>query len=349
MKKTLVYIAAAAAVLAACQKENKATILEKDTVTATFEISIPGQPATKAVTSDDQTKVGDGRAADNLVFAVFDEEGNELTNLRQGDWVNDIGDTTEEITFDNAETPATTVTVNLVRGKVYTFVCWAQNKEAVCYDFKDMKYIGIDYTKYNAANNDLRDAFYACVKTEKVTSDFTQSVTLNRPFAQINVGTTDFEAAKKAGLEIDDLYSTMTVDNAATVLETFTGKATAPVKVTFAYAHAVAPEYDLVIDKSLVKNEPKVDIQDKYGWLAMNHILVADGADNPVVEVTFEISEGEGENAVVLTKYTVPSVPVNRNYRTNIVGDLLTAEGTIDIIIDPVYIGEIVKDDVPGL
>lgn len=352
MKKILVFAAAMASMLfaASCQKENFSSAEQgADVVTATLTIQAPGLPGTKAMSAD-QEKVGDGLAADNLVFAVFDENGEELPNLRQGDWVNGIGDVTTEVTFDNSATPTTTVTVTLVRGKVYTFVCWAQNKAATCYDFKDMKNIGIDYTEYNAANNDLRDAFYACVQTEKVTENFSQTVTLSRPFAQINVGTTDFVAAQKAGLEIDNLYSTMTVKNAATTLETFTGKASNPVELTYEYAHAIAPDDELVINKNLVQNNPQGTIADRYDWLAMNYVLVADGSDNgegsALVEVSFEVREGDD---VVLTSYDVPNVPVQRNYRTNIVGSLLTAEGEISIIIDPIFNGEYVVDVWDGL
>ena len=317
---------------------------EGDVVTATFTIEVPGVPGTKAATSDDQEMVGDGRAADNLVFAVFDETGAELPDLRQGDWVNKIGDNRDVIKFDNSEQPKVTVTVKLVRGKEYSFVCWAQNEAATCYNFEDMKNIGISYADYNASNNDLRDAFYAYAETDgPVTENFSQTIELERPFAQINVGTTDFVAAQKAGLEIENLYSTMTVKNAATSLETFTGKTSGSQTVTFTYAHAIAPDYDLVINKNKVVNNPNIEIADKYGWLAMNYILVADGTDkgtsSALAEVSFQIREGD---ATILASYDVPNVPVQRNFRSNIVGGLLTAEGTINVIIDPIFNGEYV-------
>ena len=333
MKKILLSAVAIASMLfaASCQREAlDPAQQEGDVVTATLNIEVPAMPETKAI--------GDGQSALNLVFAVYDENGVELTNLRQGDWYNQIGDVTDEVVFQNLKT---SVTVNLVRGKVYTFVCWAQNKAAECYDFEDMKNIGISYADYNASNNDLRDAFYACVQTEKVTENFSQDITLKRPFAQINVGTTDFVAAQKAGLEIENLYSTVTVKNAATTLETFTGKATGAAEATFAYA--AAPAEDLIINKSMVVNDPQTEIANKYGWLAMNYILVADGTDtgasSALADVAFEIREGDD---VVLTSYEVPNVPVQRNYRTNIVGGLLTAQGTINIIIDPIFNGEYV-------
>ena len=331
-------MAVAATVLSmpSCQKSTDAN----DFVTATFTIQAPGSLGTKAVTSAEQVTIADGRAADNLVFAVYDEAGDELQALRQGDWVNQLGDNTAVVKFDNSEKPKATITVKLVRGKEYSFVCWAQNEAAECYDFSNMKEIGISYTDYNASNNDLRDAFYAYAQTDgKVTENFSQTIELKRPFAQVNVGTTDFVDAEKAGLEIDNLYSTVTVKNAATVLNTFTGEATGSADATFAYAHAVAPEYDLVIDASKVVNNPQVTIANKYGWIAMNYVLVNAGNNNPVTEVSFEVREGD---AIVLTSYDVPNVPLKRNYRTNIVGGLLTAEGTINVIIDPIFEGEYV-------
>ena len=333
MKKILLSAAAIASMLfaASCQKEISSSVQDGDVVTATITVQAPDALVTKSV--------GDGKSADNLVFAVYDETGEELPALRLGDWANSIGDPTP-VTFN--EDLTATVTVQLARGKEYSFVCWAQNVEATCYNFSDMKNIRISYETYNASNNDLRDAFYAKVDTEgKVTQNFSQEITLHRPFGQINVGTTDFAAAKNAGLEITDLFSSMTVKNAATVLETFTGKAKSPEAVTFDWGHS--PAEALVINKALVQNNPQVEIADSYGWLAMNYILVADGTDSgassALAEVAFSVREGEN---TVLTSYEVPNVPVQRNFRTNIVGGLLTAEGEISIIIDPIFNGEYV-------
>ena len=342
MKKLLFILAVVAGLSASvsCQKEND-VVRTQETVTARFTISAPSALSTKAI--------GDGLCADNLVFAVFGEDGAELPSLRQGDWKNNIGDIHTVLKFDDSAKPTATVDVTLVRGKKYSFVCWAQNEAATCYDFSDMKNIKVSYTDYNAANNDLRDAFYAYAETDGVvTENFSQNITLNRPFAQINVGTTDFEHALKGGLDIDNLYSKMTVKNAATVLNTFTGKASSPVEVNFSYAHAIAPAQFLIINKEKVENNYDGVIADKYGWLGMNYILVADdsekGDDSALAEVLFELSEGEGDKAVVLTSYEVTNVPVQRDYRTNLVGSLLTADGQISIIVDPIFENEFIKD-----
>ena len=75
MKKIFCYAAALATMLfaASCQKETLFGGQGGDEVTATLTIQAPEQLVTKAV--------GDGQTADNLVFAVFDENGEELGRL----------------------------------------------------------------------------------------------------------------------------------------------------------------------------------------------------------------------------------------------------------------------------
>lgn len=353
MKKMFFYAAAIVAMLSAasCQKELLSPEgTEGGLVTATIKVQAPGQLATKGV--------GDGKTADNLVFAVFDEEGNELTDLRQGDWTKGQ----QGLVFDNSDTPTLTLTTTLVRGKEYTFVCWAQNQNVDCYNFTSMKEITIDYQKAKLAQNENRDAFFAAVYSGKIVDNFKQDITLKRPFAQVNIGTTDIQAAYSAGLDVTNLYSTMTIANAANKLHTFVGaraedndgdgKVEGNETVTFDLAPAVSKSnWDGTGAKPghewLTVNHP--DYKDQtLGWLGMNYFLVNDGAlsgsgsfdgnDPANTTVTFSIYEGEG---LELCSYEVPNVTVQRNYRSHLLGDLLTAKGTIKVIIEPAFL----KDD----
>lgn len=357
MKKIslLISTVVAALSLASCQKEQTGPAgVEGDYATVNIAVHAPGQLVTKAV--------GDGQTADNLVFAVFDEAGDELIDLRQGDWIKNQ----TELTFNQTDAngnPMTTVKTTLVRGKEYTFVCWAQNKEAVCYDFTSLKEIGVDYSTYNVAQNEKRDAFYAAVQSGKVTDDFSMSIELRRPFAQINVGTDDIQAAHSAGLQVNNLYATMTVANVATKLHTFVGekaedndgdgKVEGNTNVTFTLAPSISKPTLDDATKVWSPNEEWLTVNHEaykgqnFGWLAMNYILVNDGdiqgggsvdGTEPVnTTVSFTVYEGEG---LELCSYDVPNVTVQRNYRTHILGSVLTAEGTLNVIIEPAFIND---------
>ena len=62
----------------------------------------------------------------------------------------------------------------------------------------------------------------------------------------------------------------------------------------------------------------------------MNYLLVA--ADKTVVDIDFTYTDGSNAKT-----RTVGSVPVQRNYRTNIYGSILTSVVGFDVIINPDY------------
>jgi (p)ppGpp synthase/HD superfamily hydrolase len=59
----------------------------------------------------------------------------------------------------------------------------------------------------------------------------------------------------------------------------------------------------------------------------MNYFLVPDNAGT--VDIVYDIQTDAGT-----VNKSVPSVHVKKNYRTNIIGNLLTQETTIEIIVD---------------
>lgn len=334
MKKTFFLVLSVLLVLwsASCQKGfgdgNKAQV--------TITVSAPAEPTTKSI--------GDGTVARNLVFAVFDEQGEELPALRQGDWTKGAA----EIIFsqtDEQGRPATTLSTTLVKGKTYTFVCWAQNKTATCYDFTDMKTIEVSYDNALAQDED-RDAFYAVYKSGVIKDGhYNVSIVLTRPLAQVNVGASDVQAAYDAGLDVTDLYSTMTLTNVAHKLYTFWG--TEPgdddkdgtvddfrtatfnlqpsiSKATWDETTVKAGHEWLTIDKEGYRDQ-------KYGWLAMNYLLVDKAKTS---DVTFSLYEGEDYK---LCDYQVSAVNMDVNYRTHLLGELFTSTGKITVVVEPVF------------
>lgn len=333
MKKILIFASAIVAALsfASCQKND---IQEGDLVTATFTIVAPGDVATKAI--------GDGQNAKNLVFAVYpydlaanadNTDAAELVKLRKGDWTQGQ---TEVVFNSNLEA---TVTVSLVRGKAYQFVCWAQNKAATCFDFSDMKAIEVEYADAVAQDNNYRDAFYAHAVTSdsngnpvKVTNGFNQTIKLRRPFAQVNVGSADMSAAEDAGLILNNIYSSMTVTGVANVLNTLDGTVSGTQNVSFKRALAVT-NGTTASEKLKINDENGVYGNTEFGWLAMNYVLVGLAPYNATHNITFSLYDGNSDAGLLYT-HEKTGVTLKRNFRTHLIGDVLTAVGTINIIIE---------------
>ena len=171
----------------------------------------------------------------------------------------------------------------------------------------------MDYSKVNN-NSDNCDAFF---KKETITVSGNQSVDvkLTRPFAQVNIGTDDFDAAKASGLEVTQ---TEVVAKAFATLNLATGE--------------VSDEADRTFTMKAIPtaSDGEFPVAGGYKYLSMDYLLV--GADKATVDVAFNY--GGPQNR------TFTNVPVQRNYRTNIYGSLLTNTTDFNVVIEPAFSGE---------
>ena len=296
--KTLKYLAAAALTLLAvsCNKEQVTEVPDGQLVDVTFTTALPGEMATKAL--------GDGQTAKTLHVSVY-ENDDAKTKL----------DLDKTATFTDLKTQ---VTFSLVKGKTYNFVFWAQAAEGAPYDVTDLKNIKISYEGAEA-NDEKRDAFYATRKELKVNGALTETIKLYRPFAQVNFGTADYEAAVAAGVE--PVKSVFTATDVATVFDTFEaeGKEAKDV-VTFT--------------ESALPGETLVTKAGDYKWMTMNYILPMGKQDaKHISNVTAEFIPETG----ITVKASSPQTPVQNNYRTNILGNLLTSQVIFNIEIVPIF------------
>lgn len=296
--KTLKYLAVAALALLAvsCNKEQVAEVPDGQTVDVTFTAALPSEMATKAI--------GDGQTAKKLYVSVY-ENDDAKTKL----------DLDKTATFTDLKTQ---VTFSLVKGKTYNFVFWAQAAEGAPYDVTDLKNIKISYEGAEA-NDEKRDAFYATRKELKVNGALTETIKLYRPFAQVNFGTADYDAAVAAGVE--PVKSVFTATDVATIFDTFEaeGKEAKDV-VTFT--------------ESALPGETLVTKAGDYKWMTMNYILPMGKQDaKHISNVTAEFIPETG----ITVKASSPQTPVQSNYRTNILGNLLTSQVIFNIEIVPIF------------
>lgn len=300
---------ASLAILASCAKEATSPRLQEtgETVTATFQVVLPAQADTKTIS--------DGLSATELLFMAYDQSGKHL-------------DLDQSVTVSGR---TATVSANLVKGIQYQFVFWAQKPNQYTAKLAtDKKSLTI--TPADMMNADAWDAFYWHEPLAEVTGAFTKSITLKRPFAQINVGAPvtlsdanariggDFFAAAKSGLLIDATLTTgykIKVPNQLNLLEgTVTG--TEEVTMTKASYPGNAGEF-LTVEGT------------RYDYAAMAYVLAGDTAATQDLELSIYTKQNGAD--VNLTR-SIPNVPIRRNYRTNILGNVFTVEGKFNIVID---------------
>ena len=186
--------------------------------------------------------------------------------------------------------------------------------------------------KYAAvkSNDECRDAFTA-VKTLTIKNGgMKEDVVLTRPFAQLNIASTDadHEIAEAAGFGCDVLSSKVIINGLYNTYNAYTDTPSGSANVVFDLAKVPASANEVLKN---VKEKTDAEGKNYAGYLAMNYFLAdKDQSQNVNVEARFKSSQSE-----VPVVVSVPNVPVRRNYRTNIIGNILTEQAVFNIIIDP--------------
>ena len=280
----------------------------------TFTLNVEDGVQTRAIS--------DGKSADKLVYAVFDSEGNQIQTIQQ-------------VTKTGVTFPATE-TITLAKGQKYTVVFWAQDADCAAYNTDNLKNVTVDYNGMN--NDETRDAFFKA-ETFTVTGSTSVSVVMKRPFAQINVGVyqEDWDAAVASGINVTK--SSAVITNAATNINLLTGQVSGEAEVTYTPGTIPAKfETPETLDVDLDGNGSK----ENYVYLSMGYILANDATTGDAKTTLDKLAfafQPENGNTIEFTD-GLTSVPVQRNWRTNIIGKILTGDMTFNISIDPIYVDD---------
>lgn len=302
-KKLFLGMFAAATMLFAtsCQNDELDAVQSGKESVVSFTLEQPGI-ATRAEYSD-------GTKATTLTYAVY-ETG--VTPIKP------IIVSKDEVSFSGK---TATVNLRLVTGKTYDILFWADSyteETNAPYIFNEnTQEITVTYTGITSQDEN-RDAFFAAKQSLKVDGAINETIALYRPFAQLNIATTDH--TEEAVTDFGPSQTKVEVSNVYNTLNLLTGIATGEVK-NLEYGFAAIPEGETF---------PVEGVTAQY--LSMNYLLVQD--EKELVTIDFTVANASGTELPV-KNYV--DVPVQRNYRTNIYGKLLTDPTDFNITINPDY------------
>ena len=309
MKKYFLSIVALAGMLFAtsCQESLVEPQLAGPT---TFSVQLPEQMGTKAI--------GDALSVTELLVDVYAQNGTAPIYQTKG--------THNGYGFD--------VQLNLIQDQAYDILFWAQTGngyvEVTTTDgkpsFGSLRSVPMNA---NFLNNDYGAAFFHAEKGF-VPNGTSKNITLVRPFAQLNLGTTDESLRTDAGT-FKLVSSSIKVTGMANQFNVFEGLGFDETVATYDYGTNGVPQEGLSVS----------GVQDPFNYVSMNYLAVL-GNEKALVDVEASIVvKNIATNETQTIYHTFTNVPVQENYRTNIVGNLISSTTDFVVKVDNAF----AKDD----
>lgn len=317
-----IILSAAAAILlaASCQhNEHPMGLPSGEEVSVSISAVLPGDGG--AVVKSD-AEPGNGDQVNRCILEVYLIDGDDAA----------LYGSREMVKVENLK--ASFEDLNLITGQKYRFVLWvdyvdnpdtekglAQDK---FYDtdgtsgLQNVTMIVEDY----AGNDDQRDAFfYSSPEDVTVTGPADYTLDLKRPFGQLNIITTDYGLIPAAQNGLLPEQVKLTFYNIPTGINLLTGQ--------------------LLENQTQKVEGTAVDIaglgvagNEDAKQLSFDYILAPATGQHVINELKMSFLKSGG-SATGITDYTFKSLPVQRNYRTNVSGALLTDRAGLSIEVKP--------------
>ena len=307
MKKLIYCVATFVATLfaASCAQENLQPVGGN---IVSFKVEIP-EVATKAVAvGNDATMI------DDLVYAVYRTTAGSVAEAVEN-W-------NEKTTFLYAinspaglkrfEDGTDIISIELLNDQNHIVLLWAQHNDTwVDEQGENIKLTEITYPSPLEVSAHVADKYAAFSAVKFIAANDKSNkepIKLTRPFAQINLATVD---PREYDVVINK--TTLTVKAAG---DKFNVAAQLPADsqdVTYSWAGKV------------YEDKLSVNLQNYDHYLAMGYVFAA---GNVSVDYVIETAKHG------IIDYTVTNVPVEKNYRTNIIGNLLTSDVDYNVTLD---------------
>lgn len=325
--------AASALLLSACQRnELGGGSLSGEEVTVGISAMMPLDGG--AVVKSD-AEPGDASEINRCIMQVYLADDTDLSNATK------VG---EPKTVEVTDRKASFGSLQLVAGHTYRLVLWADcatktsGTDGATASFSDLYYNTGNYPEVSfkesveyAGNDDSRDAFFASYEL-KVDGPSNRTVELHRPFGQLNIITSDYSVVETSFLALVPEMVSLTFSKVPQGINLLTGTLTE----TF-----IKPLTGVSVDVAAV-TEPAAASGSKQ--LSFDYIFAPEGEEYSIPEITMSFDDADGKE--VASDYKFVNLPVQRNYRTNVTGALLTDRTGIDIEVVPNFDGQH-NEDVP--
>lgn len=254
--------------------------------------------------------IGDGTTVNRCILEIY-QDGSLLDEGRKVVQINE-----NKATFQ----------AKLTSGEDYQLVLWADyssdSSTDTYYDtdspdgLKNISRITDTYV----GNNDQLDAFFA---SETFTASATSTnIELKRPFAQLNIYASDLDY-----LLTDDVKP-------STVSVTFNS----------VYTSFNAVEGTVGTEVSSLSYSNKVAIIGENAQMSYDYLFAPD-TESTLNDFTMHFYNAAG---VELPSYSFTNIPIQRNYRTHVTGNLQTVDASLSVVIQPEFEETLTKDIYDG-
>lgn len=320
-------VAAAALLTASCQRnEHPMGLSSGEEVSVSISAVVPGDGGAVVKSAEDP---GNGSEVNRCIMEVYllgGEDGSVTASLYGTRHIVKMQD--KKASFED---------LNLITGQKYRFVLWADHVDdpdteaglAVdkFYETDDLQTVTMVTEKSYAGNEDKRDAFfYRSDNAVTVDGPADYTLQLKRPFGQLNIITTDYGLIPETHKDLRPAKVQLAYKSIPTGINLLTGELLSTdesVTVQKVEGQAVP-----ITDLSVAGNEDARQ-------LSFDYIFAPATGQHIIGELTMSFLQEDGTTPTGISDYTIESLPVQRNYRTNVSGALLTDRAGLSIEVKP--------------
>lgn len=293
-----------------CQREVPADVVSgEQELGITVSAVLPSVP----VSVKSAENPGDGTSVNRCILEVY--EDGVFSGARYVAPVQDLGAVFED--------------VHLVAGGTYDLVFWADcAAEGEDGSYADLYYgteAGLTQIALNTDNyinsEDGHDAFCAVLSVAELSDDQPLEATLTRPFGQIRLYTDDLDWLPEPVVDLTQIRAEVAFSHIFTMYNALTG------------------EMSGQMDGPLEPVEVSVPVSfadDPTGQISFDYFLAAPEEDQTLIDFTLTLTDA-ATGSQVCAPYTASSIPLRRNWITNVYGNFLTEALNVTVDLLPVF------------